>query len=87
MPEQNYLVHSITRNESEEIRVQLRKYKGKVFIDFRVWFQMEGETVYRPTKRGVTLAIEHLPELEKAVAKLRKASAKLMAPEQEPVTA
>ena len=87
MPEQNYLVHSITRNESEEIRIQLRKYRGKVFIDFRVWYRMENETVFRPTKRGVTFPIEHLPELKKAMPKLEKASAKLLAPDPEPVTA
>jgi hypothetical protein len=47
----------------------LSTYKGKTYADLRIYFRADdGE--YRPTKKGITLALDLLPELGEAVTKL-----------------
>lgn len=51
------LMHEIKRGEGEAIRIALRKYAGKFYIDLRLWFKDEhGET--RPTRKGFTMTPE-----------------------------
>ena len=68
----NRLIHSFTKNALEEIRVSINIFRGKEYIDIRIYYKSEdGE--YRPSKKGVTLSPELLPELKEAVKKLEEA--------------
>ena len=74
--QETHPIHSFTKNEDEEVRLNVRKYNGKYYIDLRIWFQGRESKGYRPTKKGVFFSIEHFPELKKGVERLAKAAEK-----------
>jgi len=63
---EDQIVGAFKKSETEEVRVTLRNYKGKAYLDIRVYFCTEGMDGFKPTKKGLTLAAELAPELEKA---------------------
>lgn len=66
------VIHEISKNPSESVRVVLGEYHGKDIINVRVYFQPEGEERWIPTKKGVTLSVESIPELREAIEKAEK---------------
>ena len=61
--QQSRLIHSFARNEHEKVNLTIRKYKGKHYLDLRIWFQAKDDANYLPTRKGLTLPMESLPEL------------------------
>lgn len=50
MADESILVHSFMKNALEEVRVSVSTYKGKKYVDFRVYYQDDsGE--YKPSKK------------------------------------
>lgn len=49
------------RSEVEELRVELATYKGKPFVQARIWFR-SSEGTWHPTKRGVTFRVRELAD-------------------------
>lgn len=49
------------RSGVEELRVELATYKGKPFVQARIWFRTEAG-VWHPTKRGVTFRVHELAD-------------------------
>jgi hypothetical protein len=71
MSDNAQLIHAFPKNPLEEIRVSLTVFKKKQYIDLRVYFKGDdGE--YRPSKKGLTLSLDLLPDLEEAVEKARE---------------
>ncbi len=69
MSKENQLIHSFPKNTLEEIRVSVNVFRGRQYIDIRTFYKGDdGE--YHPSKKGVTLSPELLPDLEEAVRKL-----------------
>lgn len=64
---ENQMIHSFKRSETEEVRVSLREYKEKTYLDIRVFFYSERDREFRPTKKGVTFATEFLGQLRSAL--------------------
>lgn len=58
------VVHQFQRNKEERICISVGTYKDKTYIDMRVFFtdQVTGEL--RPTKKGLTIAQNLLPQLK-----------------------
>lgn len=74
--EESRIVYTLPRNEGEEIHFTLRKYKNRYYIDLRLWFQQEGETEFAPTKKGISLPADRLPELKEGLNQLSLALSK-----------
>lgn len=69
MSKEPQLVHSFPKNPLEEVRASISVYKGKQYVDLRVYYKGDdGE--FRPSKKGLTLSLDLFPELEQAVGKL-----------------
>jgi hypothetical protein len=69
MADERELVHSFERSPTEQVQVALSKYKGKTYADLRIFYKADdGE--YRPTKKGITVSLDLLPELGEAITKL-----------------
>ncbi len=66
------LIHAFEKNSGgEEVRISLTTYKGREYLDIRVYYQGDdGEK--HPTKKGITLSLDLLSELEAGLSKLRK---------------
>jgi hypothetical protein len=72
MSKGDVFVHSFPKNPLEEVRSSLTVYKGKQYVDLRVYYKGDdGE--FRPSKKGVTISLDLFPELEESVRKLKEA--------------
>lgn len=63
------LVAKVTKNKLEEIRISILKNNK---IDMRIYFYFPGETDAKPTKKGIWLSFEHIPDIIKTLEKLVK---------------
>lgn len=69
MAKTDKLVYSFPKNPLEEVRASLTVFKGKDYVDLRIYYKGDdGE--YRPSKKGLTLSIDLFKDLEEAVKKL-----------------
>ena len=57
----------IPKNSVEEIRILWSEYKGHRYLDIRVYTEIDGKPDRVPTKKGITLRPELIPELMKAL--------------------
>jgi hypothetical protein len=60
------VVHVFKKGQDEEVQVSIGEFKNRKYVDFRIYFPGEDGTKF-PTKRGLTLAAELLPELKKGL--------------------
>ena len=64
------LISKFEKNSIEEIRVELSEYKGQTYLNVRAWVKGDnGE--FLPTRKGITLNIELIPDLIEALKKAR----------------
>lgn len=71
MAKEPQLVHSFPKNPLEEVRASLTEFKGKQYVDLRIYYRGDdGE--FHPSKKGLTLSLDLFPELEEAVQKLKE---------------
>jgi hypothetical protein len=65
------VIATLVKNAREQVRVSLDHYQGHDLIDVRVVMELNPETkAMMPTKKGISLRIEQLPDL---ISALRKA--------------
>jgi Transcriptional Coactivator p15 (PC4) len=55
------------KNSREAFRVSLPEYKGKALVDCRVFYLADDDTM-RPSPKGISAALIHLPALAKGIA-------------------
>ncbi len=68
----NQPVHSFSKNETERVQFALKNYKGKRYLDLRIWFQDPQNRSFHPTKKGICLPLEHLGDLKKGLDEIRR---------------
>ena len=67
------VVHSSQKNSAgEEVRAAMPTFKGRCYVDLHVYFTRDDGEAH-PTKKGITVAVEQLAELEEAARRLRAA--------------
>ena len=76
--QESQVIHSFSKNDHEKFSLSLRKYKGKHYIDFRLWFQTKSDPTFRPTRKGIIFPIEYLAELSQGINRLAKAKDRLV---------
>lgn len=67
------LIGEIERNPTERLRVSIENFKGREYVDVRIYYQ-DKEEEWRPTKKGVTVAPE---KTEEFIALINEAHKKL----------
>jgi hypothetical protein len=70
MPDDEIVVGSFPKNNREEVRVSLSKFKGYDLVGVRQWYRNENDDP-RPSKSGITIRVDLLPELLELVQKAR----------------
>ncbi len=55
------------KNKFQEVRVGIREYMGNDLIDIRTWTQTQGSEEMVPTAKGISVNVNLLPELKKAL--------------------
>jgi hypothetical protein len=65
------VVGDIIRNETEILRISAEEFKGRKYVDIRVYFENdEGE--WKPTKKGVTIQPDKIEEFVDLIKKAGK---------------
>jgi hypothetical protein len=72
------IVYVFPKNQHEEVRASLGVFEGREVVSLRVWFDTDtndanGNPVYRPSRKGLTLSRNKLPELRAAIDALLEA--------------
>lgn len=62
------------KNEEEVVRATTSLYKGRRYFSVRLYYRAEGRDGWHPTKKGLTLGADHMPNLLKAVKALVEAA-------------
>ena len=57
------LLATFLRTDANEVRLRLRTFRGTQYLDLRTFFQPKGMEERVPTKRGIQVPLEILPEL------------------------
>jgi predicted phosphoadenosine phosphosulfate sulfurtransferase len=65
------VIAQFEKNATEVVRISLTEYRGHKLIDLRVYYS-DGEGQYRPTKKGVSLAVGLYGDFKKALHSLEK---------------
>jgi hypothetical protein len=61
------LLASIPRSATEEVHIQINEYKGKKYLDLRVYYTTDDGLNWNPTKKGVTFPPDKLDEVKQAI--------------------
>jgi len=60
------------KNKFQEVRIGIREYKGNDLVDIRTWTLTQGSNEMVPTAKGISININLLPELRKALDAVEK---------------
>jgi len=67
------VVYEFQKNPLEKLVIRFTEYNGKNLIDFRVFFLADvAGNEWKPTKKGITMSRDHLPELLKGIEKAHR---------------
>ena len=80
MDERKELIGEVSKNSLETVKVQVSEYKGKVYVDVRVFVQDNAGNpdVVIATKKGLCLSPDLVLELIPLLAKAQERAAELM---------
>ncbi|MFO8072903.1 MAG: transcriptional coactivator p15/PC4 family protein [Polyangia bacterium] len=71
MMAEDKIVAQFKRNPTEEVRAGIKEFKGRTYIDIRIYY-MDDQGDWKPTRKGVSLATDFMPELRNAVDSIEK---------------
>lgn len=63
----NKLISTIERSSSEQLQIAVKEYKGKKYLDLRIFYTTDDGASWLPTKKGVTISPNHLSVLKEAI--------------------
>ena len=63
------VVSTFKRNPTEEVRATLKEFRGRRYLDLRIYYQ-DDQGEWKPTRKGVSLSTDFMGELKEAVLAL-----------------
>jgi len=60
------------KNKFQEVRVGIREFKGNDLVDIRTWTMTQGSEEMVPTAKGVSINVNLLADLKKALEDVEK---------------
>ena len=61
------LIASFQKNKFEEVRVQIKEFKGYDLLDIRVYTTLKETEDKIPTGKGLSINVSHFQDLKKAI--------------------
>ena len=65
-------VYTFKKNKFQEVRVGIREFKGNDLVDIRTWTMTQGSEEMVPTAKGVSINVNLLSELKKALEEVEQ---------------
>jgi len=72
MADSSKLLATVERSERERLQIAINEYKGRSYLDIRIFYTTDGGENWRPTQKGITCAPEGLETLRDAVEEAMK---------------
>lgn len=66
------LLAAIERSDTEQLQISISEYRGKSYLNMRIFYTTDGGSSWLPTKKGVTFTPDQLDLLEEAIQDARK---------------
>ena len=66
------LIATIPRSATEQLQISINEYKGKSYLDLRIFYTTDDGQNWLPTKKGVTVSPDNLELLKDAVDEAKK---------------
>lgn len=67
MADDSKLIATIPRGATEQLQIALSEFKGKKYLDLRIFYTTDSGLNWLPTKKGVTVSPENLELLKDAI--------------------
>lgn len=66
------ILATIERSDTEQLQISVSEYKGRSYLNMRIFYTTDEGMTWLPTKKGVTFAPEQLDLLEEAIQAARQ---------------
>ena len=72
MADEGKMIAVIPRSTTEQMQIAIKEYKGKSYLDLRIFYTTDDGGTWLPTKKGVTCSPENIELLKEAVDEAMK---------------
>ncbi len=62
----------IERSDTEQLQISVSEYKGKSYLNMRIFYTTDDGATWLPTKKGVTFSPEQLDLLTEAIEEAKQ---------------
>jgi hypothetical protein len=66
------ILATIDRSDTEQLQISVSEYKGKSYLNMRIYYTTDEGATWLPTKKGVTFSPEQLDMLTEAIEAARQ---------------
>lgn len=67
MADEGKMLATIPRSATEQLQVSIKEFKGKSYLDLRIFYTTDDGATWLPTKKGVTCSPDNIELLKEAV--------------------
>ena len=69
MAQEPKIIATIPKGTTEQLQISINEFKGKSYLDMRIFYTTDEGESWLPTKKGVTCAPDNLGILKEAIEK------------------
>ena len=69
MADESKILATIARSATEQLQISISHYRGKSYLNMRIFYTTDDGQTWLPTKKGVTVAPDALVTVKDAVEK------------------
>lgn len=66
------ILATIERSDTEQLQISVSEYKGKSYLNMRIYYTTDDGATWLPTKKGVTFSPDQLDMLTEAIEAARQ---------------
>ena len=66
------ILATIQRTDTEQLQISVSEYKGKSYLNMRIFYTTDAGNTWLPTKKGVTFSPEQIDILTDAIEEAKK---------------
>lgn len=66
------ILATIERTDTEQLQISISEYKGKSYLNMRIFYTTDEGNTWLPTKKGVTFSPDQIDILTDAIEEAKK---------------
>ncbi len=66
------ILATIERSDTEQLQISVSEYKGRSYLNMRIFYTTDEGATWLPTKKGVTFAPDQLDLLSEAIEEAKQ---------------